>query len=903
MARFYGPIQQNPGGGEIIEIEPTALPTDAVILTNPVEGATNQEDANQYFYEQLSNKSDVDHTHGTDENGEPIDTSNLVTKTEFEGSQQTQDDRLTALESSGPGTGYDDTEVRSLIQDNTDALDGKSDTGHSHEDGGGPAYDDTALKARVSQNETDIDALETDKSDTTHTHPADPRLDALEQSQDEQDARLDALETDDCGNVIGHFVNGWNYYEDGGAEARDFNIKLHKPSSSKGGEHGDLEDRDVWETTGSLQQGDIVYFKVGDEVYERKYSRRSELQWYYDLSFTEKVDFIPKDTEFFIMDSPECPEEIPEHDHEEYADAQTLADHLANHPTGDGGDGYDDTALVARVSATEVTNTTQDGRLDVLEAHTHPPQDLTHDHDAEYQPLGDYAAGNHTHPPQDTTHDHDNDYAGKVHAHDEYALANDVTALWVLANSNEAKANANTSKNTEQDGRLDVLEKENEQGESTIYYQNTNSNIYQDGKPGNPSPTGWQGWHYASAGDGTKINWYFYAQDFSNPEVFTGELNSFALLIVPESSSTRLPHVTVYTMPQGDGQDAQVWYRSRATYENTETNFTVNQPYVLYYGEDPEVWENYPRKQLTKANYTSEGPQADGEGIFLLAIGSDSSAAFDAYNFTLQQSHIDSVDYVQNAVFLAPTTVDAFLPMGQTSYVSAEEIEKEMDSIKGRPGPKSDTVFLSDYDEELLFDDQLIHTQHDANELFYKAMSGRVESSNISNMVAITQEAYDSLLDPDTNTLYVIVDQTVTPPEPDPEPDVGNKPSDGMYMNSANWTNGVAPSNSLNLASNQIKFNSDVLEEMNTVTLHKTKSPAPNLGPDDIVMGKWFIISQEQGRVYGEFTSIVDDEPDTITVAFNNLEIKGTNFTSETTVGLGYFHELKDTAEKNSVDW
>ena len=40
------------------------------------------------------------------------------------------------------------------------------------------------------------------------------------------------------------------------------------------------------------------------------------------------------------------------HTHDGYADAQELADHLANHPEG-GGDGYDDTALTARVEQNE----------------------------------------------------------------------------------------------------------------------------------------------------------------------------------------------------------------------------------------------------------------------------------------------------------------------------------------------------------------------------------------------------------------------------------------------------------------------------------------------------------------------------------------------------------------------
>lgn len=831
MARFYGPIQQNPGGGEIIEIEPTALPTDAVILTNPVEGATNQEDANQYFYAELANKSDVDHTHGTDENGEPIDTSNLVTKTEFEGSQQTQDDRLTALESSGPGTGYDDTEVRSLIQGNTDALDDKSDTTHTHP-----------------------------PQDTTHTH----------------DEYLTELPAHD------HPHDHSEY-----ADAQALADHLANHPSGDGGSYDDTEVR------GLIQDNTDALANKSDTTHTHDEP---------DLTHNHDGEYQPTG---------------------DYATTTDLTNRLATKSdiehTHDGSDlthnhdgEYQPTGNYATTD--DLTNRLAT-KSDI--AHTHEPQDLTHNHfgeyagklefdehahDEEYQPKGDYALDNHTHPPQDTTHDHDNDYAGKVHAHDEYASSDDVTALWVLANSNEAKANANTSKNTEQDGRLDALEAENGKGESTIYYQNTNSNIYQDGRPGNPSPTGWQGWHYASAGDGTKINWYFYAQDFSNPEVFTGELNSFALLVVPESSSTRLPYVTVYTMPQGDGQDAQVWYRSRLTYENTETSFTANQPYVLYYGENPEIWENYPRKQLSLADYTSEGPQADGEGIFLLAIGSDSSAAFDEYNFTLQQSHIDSVDYVQNAVFLAPTTVEAFLPMGQTTYVSAEEIEVEIDSIKGRPGPKSDTVMLSDYDEELIFDDELLHSQHDANEFFYRETKRAVKSENVLTMTALTQDQYDAMIDPDPNTLYLIVEQDVVTPEPDPDPEVGNQPSDGLYMNAASWSNGVVRSDSLNPGPNQIKFNSDNLDEMNTVTFHKDKSTNPRFDASMIRFGEWFIISQDTGRLYGEFTSIIDDARDTLTVEFTNLEVQGTEFQFSKNVMLGYFAQFKVSPEQNVIE-
>ena len=635
MARFYGPIQQNPGGGEIIEIEPTSLPTDAVILTNPVDGKNNQEDANQYFYEELQNKADAGHTHGTDGDGNEIDTSNLVTKTEFLDSQGTQDQRLDALEASG----------------------GSGSGPHTHDE----------------------------YADKTHTH--DEYLTDLTHSHD------------------GEYQPVGNY----------------QPA-------GDYATNEAL-TQGLAGKANVTHTHdgVGGEAYD--------------------------DTELRGL----------------IADNATAIEGKADDPHTHEDLVYDDTALAARVSATESKNSQQDGRLGALEAAksstdddiadlytiTAGKSDVGHTHDADSAPHThtEYSLTDHTHEPPDLTH-----------THDEYASADDVTALWVLANSNEVKANANAAKNEEQDGRLDALESENEQGNSTIFYQNTNSNIYQDGVPGSPSPQGWQGWHYANAGDGTKINWYFYAQDFSNPAVFTGELNSFAILVVPETSNTRLPHITVYTMPQGDGQDAQVWYRSRATYENTGQSWTANQPYVVYYGQDPEIFENYPRVELTKADYTSEGPQQEGEGIFLLAISSDSSAPANAYNFTLQQSHVDSVDYVQNAVFLAPTTVESYLVEGGTTYASAlaieediQVIEEELESVKGRPKPKTDEITLSDDDEGIFFGDDVVHTQHDVNEAIHNRLLDTVRSTSVNNIVSLSQADFDALVDKDPSTLYLVV--------------------------------------------------------------------------------------------------------------------------------------------------
>ena len=64
----------------------------------------------------------------------------------------------------------------------------------------------------------------------------------------------------------------------------------------------------------------------------------------------------------------------------------------------------------AEESAIVATQQELDATKVLLENHTHDPQDLTHDHDGEYQAKGDYALDSHTHPPQDLTHNHDGEY-------------------------------------------------------------------------------------------------------------------------------------------------------------------------------------------------------------------------------------------------------------------------------------------------------------------------------------------------------------------------------------------------------------------------------------------------------------------------------------------------------------
>jgi hypothetical protein len=74
--------------------------------------------------------------------------------------------------------------------------------------------------------------------------------------------------------------------------------------------------------------------------------------------------------------------------------------------------GYDDTEVRALIQS---NTDALDDKSDTT--HTHPPQDLTHNHDTEYAPVHNhpYASDSHTH---DTTHNHNGEYSPTNHTHD-----------------------------------------------------------------------------------------------------------------------------------------------------------------------------------------------------------------------------------------------------------------------------------------------------------------------------------------------------------------------------------------------------------------------------------------------------------------------------------------------------
>lgn len=151
------------------------------------------------------------------------------------------------------------------------------------------------------------------------------------------------------------------------------------------------------------------------------------------------------------------------------------------------------------------------------------------------------------------------------------------------------------------------------------------------------------GWRFAKSVypsiPAAKIAWYFYD---GNPATggenkTLGELQAmYAVVTMDSTGANSKPYFAVYTVPQGDGQDAS-WYRSRQVYASgvDGSTFVSGTKYLFYFGDEaPLIHPELPRIQLTLTTFEpgggtggSVGLQDSSERILYLAIASDSGNA------------------------------------------------------------------------------------------------------------------------------------------------------------------------------------------------------------------------------------------------------------------------------------
>ena len=189
------------------------------------------------------------------------------------------------------------------------------------------------------------------------------------------------------------------------------------------------------------------------------------------------------------------------------------------------------------------------------------------------------------------------------------------------------------------------------QGKTRYTYLSTNPNIYADGDPGSEDPTGVNsGWYYRNQA-GRKINWYLYG-DTTQVENTKGEFEGF-YAIVDLRSPTAYLYWTLYTRPQLDGGDAS-WYRSRISY-NDESAVQAASGRVLIHSAGLDVSTiapELPRVSVDIDPLTTNGPQADNEVVWLMALSTSSNYPEGYNEFVVEQAgfvfgtNVTEIDFV-----------------------------------------------------------------------------------------------------------------------------------------------------------------------------------------------------------------------------------------------------------------
>lgn len=173
-----------------------------------------------------------------------------------------------------------------------------------------------------------------------------------------------------------------------------------------------------------------------------------------------------------------------------------------------------------------------------------------------------------------------------------------------------------------------------------------NAGIYADGTAAVEDPTGRDGWYYKSAGSPEKINWYFH--DGQTNPVTVGQWERLYTVATVDSSSNDTFHLSYYTFPLGDGQDAGSWYRSRIVYVPSG-NFERGVKTLFYMGQEPDssVYPDLPRVQMvvTSVAGSSVGLNEDTEVIFTSVLSTNSGADADTVKILVNKLGFNSSVY------------------------------------------------------------------------------------------------------------------------------------------------------------------------------------------------------------------------------------------------------------------
>ena len=156
-------------------------------------------------------------------------------------------------------------------------------------------------------------------------------------------------------------------------------------------------------------------------------------------------------------------------------------------------------------------------------------------------------------------------------------------------------------------------------------------------------PTGVPGWHFAS--DNSKITWDLWQQDANAEYQFTyQDLKSASLVL--RNAGSRYPYFSIYTRRKNDGNDANIGYRSRYTFETTQDDSGIPSVRMMTTRADNPLYSNLPHTTLTFNPTSSVGPQEPDEIVKNITLSSNSGAISGQFTFTAQELILDTTNEV-----------------------------------------------------------------------------------------------------------------------------------------------------------------------------------------------------------------------------------------------------------------
>jgi len=217
------------------------------------------------------------------------------------------------------------------------------------------------------------------------------------------------------------------------------------------------------------------------------------------------------------------------------------------------------------------------------------------------------------------------------------------------------------------------------QGAGNVVFED-NAAVYADGTAPVAEPSGQDGWYFKNdgqnigSGGADKINWYFFDGSVQT-ETIGSALTGYA---VSEIKGTEPFHLAIYTFPQGDGNDAGSWYRSRMVYVPANGSYEQNKKYLFVTSLEDTPASLYPdleRVVMVPSQISTVGPQDPSEQILTASLGTNSAAQQNSVEVL-----VNNVGYVSSVNGVVDTRFEIrgdFTLAGIKESLSEEEFKRQ----------------------------------------------------------------------------------------------------------------------------------------------------------------------------------------------------------------------------------